>query len=104
MGGVVGGVEMYTHVHVAHMHARPYNYVRTKNEVSSLAMISEFRLACTDLYENGDGYIPFVLEANIDEHQSFHGPQWVLKERTKQLCVIESSPKSGHFKKGGRDG
>ena len=30
-----------------------------------------------------------------------------IKERTKQLCVIESSPKSGNFKKGGttnRDG
>ena len=33
----------------------------------------ELRFACTDLYENGDGYIPFVLEVNIDEHQSFHG-------------------------------
>ena len=42
-------------------------------EVSSLATISEFRFVCTDLYENGDGYIPFVLEVNIDEHQSFHG-------------------------------
>ena len=39
----------------------------------NVSLISEFRFACTDLYENGDGYIPFVLEVNIDEHQSFHG-------------------------------
>ena len=33
-------------------------------------------------------------------HHHFH--EWVLnRERTKQLCIIESSPKSGNFKKGG---
>ena len=30
-------------------------------------------LSQRSLSSYGDGYIPFVLEVNIDEHQSFHG-------------------------------
>ena len=60
--------------HSRKLHRRIIFRIILHISTSALATISEFGFACTDLYENGDGYIPFVLEVNIDEHQSFHGP------------------------------
>ena len=49
--------------------AAPAQNTETNRSALSQRSLSSDLLAQT----YGDGYIPFVLEVNIDEHQSFHG-------------------------------